>query len=57
MHGKFNDQVAPKEPAKIARDYAILIKKVKDTDIESNRFFMRIDFETGNPLHPTVHRM
>ena len=57
MHGKFNDQVAPKEPAKISRDYAILLKKVRDTDIEANRFFMRIDFETGNPLHPTVHQM
>ena len=51
MHGKFNDQVAPKEPNKISRDYAVLMRKVKDTDKESNRYFMRTDFETGNPLH------
>ena len=57
MHGKFKDQVAPKEPNKICRDYAILLKKVRDTDKEQNRFFMRIDFENGSPLHIHLHRM
>ena len=57
MHGKFKDQVAPKEPNRICRDYAILLKKVRDTDKEQNRFFLKNDFETGSPLHVFLHRM
>ena len=50
MFGRFDDKVAAKEPRKIARDYGILMKKVKDTDRERNRVFMQIDFESGYPL-------
>ena len=51
MFGKFDDQVAPKEPAKVTRDYAILLKKCRDTDKEKNRFLMNFDLETGNRMH------
>ena len=50
MFGRFNDQVAAKEPRKIARDYAILMKKVRDTDREKNRVFMVTDFENGGSM-------
>ena len=50
MFGKFEDKVAAKEPRKIARDYAILMKKTKDTDREKNRVFMVNDFATGHPM-------
>ena len=34
MYGKFYDEVAAKEPNKISKNYAILMKKVRMTDYE-----------------------
>lgn len=55
--GKFFDQVASREPQSIVRDYAILLKKVQNTDKEQNRFFMKYDFDTGNELPSTILKM
>lgn len=41
----------------VTRDYAILLKKVRDTDRETNRFFMKTDFESGFELPQVIHRM
>ena len=57
MRGQFEDQVAAKEPIKVARDYAILMKKLRDTDREKNRYFMNFDFETGNRFHSSSLKM
>jgi len=50
MKGKFEDRVASKEPRRVSRDYAIMLKRVKGTDTELNRFLMLNDFENGNPM-------
>ena len=57
MYGRFEDQVAAKEPNKIARDYAILMKKVRMTDYEQNRFVMTTDFATGCPMSAPLSKM
>ena len=49
--------MASKEPRKIARDYAILLKKVQGTDKEQNRFLMLTDFESGYPVAMPLKRM
>ena len=49
MFGKFDDQIAVKEPNLITREYGILIKKMKDTNRERNRVLMMTDFANGNP--------
>ena len=50
MKGKFEDRVASKEPRRVGRDYAIMLKRVKGTDTELNRFLMLNDFENGKPM-------
>jgi len=50
MKGKFEDRVPSKEPRRITRDYAILLKRIKGTDTELNRFLMLNDFENGKPM-------
>lgn len=50
MKGKFEDRVASKEPRRVSRDYAIMLKRVKGTDTELNRFLMLNDFENGKPM-------
>ena len=57
MYGRFEDQVAAKEPNKIARDYAVLMKKVRSTDYEQNRFVMTTDFATGCPMSAALRKM
>ena len=57
MFGKFEDQVASREPNVITRDYAILIRKVKDTDRERNRVLMLYNFEDGKPLPMAMRKM
>ena len=47
MFGRFDDQVAAREPQKITRDYAIMMRKVKDSDRERNRVILRRDLDTG----------
>jgi len=54
MFGKFDDQVARNEPNNISRDYAISIRKTKDTDREKNRVHMTYDFEKGTPLQKAL---
>lgn len=49
--------MAKNEPQIISRDYAIFIKKVKDTDRERNRVLMLTDFETGRSLPLALRRM
>ena len=49
MFGKFDDQVASKEPNKITREYGILLKKLVGTNTERNRVIMMTDFSTGYP--------
>ena len=53
----FEFEVAAKEPMKISRDYAILMKKVREMDTEQNRFIMTMDFANGFPLSETIQTM
>ena len=57
MFGKFDDQVAPKEPSNIARSYGILMKKVAAMDTEQNRLVILTDFATGHPMSANLRRM
>ena len=57
MFGKFDDQVASKEPRKISRDYGILLKKVRESDREQNRVLMLTDFDSGRPMPVNLRRM
>ena len=50
MKGKFEDRVASNEPRRVSRDYAIMLKRVKGTDTELNRFLMLNDFENGKAM-------
>ena len=50
MKGKFEGRVASKEPRRVSSDYAIMLKRVKGTDTELNRFLMLNDFESGKPM-------
>ena len=57
MFGKFDDQIAVKEPNLITREYGILIKKMKDTNRERNRVLMMTDFANGNPYAQALRHM
>lgn len=49
--------MASKEPRRITRDYAMMMKKVKGTDKEINRVLMLTDFESGNPMPFVLKQM
>jgi len=57
MYGRFEDQVASKEPRRINRDYAILLKPVQGSNTEKNRLLMLTDFETGHPMPFNLRKM
>lgn len=49
--------MAAKEPRKINRDYAMMMKRVKGTDKEINRVLMLTNFETGQQLPMVLKQM
>ena len=57
MFGKFDDQVASKEPTKVNFNYGILLKKLPDTNRERNRVLMNTDIATGNPYAKELKQM
>ena len=57
LFGKFDGYIAAKEPRQISFDYAILLKKVRDTNRENNRVEMPYDFETGHPMTKQLIQM
>ena len=57
MFGRFQDQVAAREPQSIQRNYGIMLKKVPGTDKEINRVLMLNDFATGIPLPMALRKM